>query len=84
MERVGANTATPFRVRFPDGAEYRNSDAAPAFTLLVRDERALRRAALYGHVGVLECRLSPALAPEAGHEPGIAAQVLVDVVSIAD
>src|SRR3954470_6740865 len=54
MERVGANTATPFRVRFPDGGEYRNSEAVPAFTLLVRDERALRRAALYGHVGVLE------------------------------
>jgi len=54
MERVGANTATSFRVRFPDGGEYRNSEAAPAFTLLVRDERALRRAALYGHVGVLE------------------------------
>src|SRR3954463_619070 len=54
MERVGANTATPFRVRFPDGDEYRNSEAVPAFTLLVRDERALRRAALYSHVGVLE------------------------------
>jgi cyclopropane-fatty-acyl-phospholipid synthase len=54
IERVGASTATPFRVRFPDGAEYRNSEGPPAFTLLVRDERALRRAALYGHVGVLE------------------------------
>jgi cyclopropane-fatty-acyl-phospholipid synthase len=54
IERVGASTATPFRVRFPDGAEYRNSENPPAFTLLVRDERALRRAALYGHVGVLE------------------------------
>jgi len=54
MERVGASTATPFRVRFPDGAEYRNSESPPVFTLLVRDERALRRAALYGHVGVLE------------------------------
>src|SRR3954453_13351576 len=54
MERVGANTATPFRVRFPDGVEYRNSKAVAAFPLLVRDERAPRRAALYGHVGVLE------------------------------
>jgi len=54
IERVGANTATPFRVRFPHGTEYRNSESPPAFTLVVRDERALRRAALYGHVGVLE------------------------------
>jgi cyclopropane-fatty-acyl-phospholipid synthase len=54
IERVGANTATPFRARFPDGAEYRNSESPPAFTLSVRHERALRRAALYGHVGVLE------------------------------
>ncbi|HXJ49853.1 MAG TPA: cyclopropane-fatty-acyl-phospholipid synthase family protein [Burkholderiales bacterium] len=54
IERVGANTATPFRVRFPDGSEYRNSESPPAFILSVRHERALRRAALYGHVGVLE------------------------------
>jgi len=54
MERVGRRTATPFRVCFPDGTEYRNADSAPAFTLSVRNERALRRAALYGHVGVLE------------------------------
>ena len=54
IERVGANTATPFRVRFPHGTEYRNSESPPAFTLSVRHERALRRAALYGHVGVLE------------------------------
>jgi len=54
MERVGESTATPFRVRFPDGTEYRNTESAPAFTLSVRNERALRRAALYGHVGVLE------------------------------
>jgi cyclopropane-fatty-acyl-phospholipid synthase len=54
MERVGERTATPFRVRFPDGAEYRNAESAPAFTLVFRNERALRRAGLQGHVGVLE------------------------------
>jgi cyclopropane-fatty-acyl-phospholipid synthase len=54
MERVGQRTATPFRVCFPDGTEYRNAESPPAFTLSVRNERALRRAALYGHVGVLE------------------------------
>jgi len=26
IEGVGARTATPFRVRFPDGAEYRNAE----------------------------------------------------------
>jgi cyclopropane-fatty-acyl-phospholipid synthase len=54
MERVGSRTATPFRVRFPDTTEYRNLDGPPAFTLIFRSERALRRAGLYGHVGVLE------------------------------
>jgi cyclopropane-fatty-acyl-phospholipid synthase len=54
LERVGQRTATPFQVRFPGGAEYRNSQSPPAFTLSFRSERALRRATLYGHVGVLE------------------------------
>jgi cyclopropane-fatty-acyl-phospholipid synthase len=54
IERVGARTAIPFRVAFPDGTEYRNADGAAAFTLSFRSERSLRRAALNGHVGVLE------------------------------
>jgi cyclopropane-fatty-acyl-phospholipid synthase len=54
MERVGSRTATPFRMRFPDGTEYRNAEGPPAFILSFANERALRRAALYGHVGVLE------------------------------
>jgi cyclopropane-fatty-acyl-phospholipid synthase len=54
MERLGQRTTTPFRVKFPDGAEYRNIEGAPAFTLIVRTEETLRRVALYGHVGVLE------------------------------
>ena len=54
IERVGRRTATSFRVRFPDGTEYRNSGATPACTFNVKDERVLRRAALFGHVGVLE------------------------------
>jgi cyclopropane-fatty-acyl-phospholipid synthase len=54
IERVGERTDISFRVRFPDGGEYRNADSAPAFTLVFASERALRRAALYGHVGVLE------------------------------
>mgnify|MGYP001240610431 CR=1 FL=1 len=54
IERVGERTEISFRARFPDGTEYRNADAAAAFTLLFRSERALRRVALYGHVGMLE------------------------------
>ena len=54
IEEVGRRVATPFCVRYPDGTGYRNAEAAPLFTLWVRTERALRRAALYGHVGVLE------------------------------
>jgi cyclopropane-fatty-acyl-phospholipid synthase len=54
IAEVGRHTATPFCVRFPDGTVYRNSETTPAFTLWFRSERALRRAALYGHVGVLE------------------------------
>src|SRR4030095_2864661 len=54
VERAGARTATPFRVRFPDGAEYRNSEAPPAFTLFFRSDRSLRGSTLHGPVGVLE------------------------------
>jgi cyclopropane-fatty-acyl-phospholipid synthase len=54
LEQVGQHTAIAFRVRYPDGAEYRNAESPPAFTLTFRNERALRRAALHGHVGVLE------------------------------
>jgi cyclopropane-fatty-acyl-phospholipid synthase len=54
IERVGARTPIPFRVRFPGGDEYRNSESPPAFTLFFKTERSMRRAALHGHVGVLE------------------------------
>jgi cyclopropane-fatty-acyl-phospholipid synthase len=54
VERVGSRTATAFKVRFPEGAEYRNLEGSPTFTLIFRTQRALRRAGLYGHVGVLE------------------------------
>ena len=54
LDRVGQATDTPFRVRFASGGEYRNSDAAPAFTLIFNTTRAERRAAMLGHVGMLE------------------------------
>jgi len=54
LDRVGQATDTPFRVRFVSGREYRNSDELPVFTLIFNSVRAERRAALYGHVGMLE------------------------------
>src|SRR5918996_442546 len=54
LEHVGQASATPFRVRFPSGGEYRNTDAAPAFTLTFNSRRAQSRVAMYGHVGLLE------------------------------
>jgi cyclopropane-fatty-acyl-phospholipid synthase len=54
LDRVGNATAMPFRARFASGREYRNSDEPPAFTLIFNSARAERRAALYGHVGMLD------------------------------
>jgi cyclopropane-fatty-acyl-phospholipid synthase len=54
LDRVGQATDTPFRARLASGREYRNSDEPPAFTLIFNTVRAERRAALYGHIGLLE------------------------------
>jgi cyclopropane-fatty-acyl-phospholipid synthase len=54
LERVGQRTATPFRVRYASGREYRNADGAPEFTLVFKTARAERRALTAGHVGILE------------------------------
>ncbi|MGH8741285.1 MAG: class I SAM-dependent methyltransferase, partial [Burkholderiales bacterium] len=54
MDHVGQATETPFRVRFASGGEYRNTDAAPAFTLIFNSVRAQRRTVLQGHIGLLE------------------------------
>ncbi len=54
LDRIGQATDTPFRARFASGREYRNSDEPPAFTLIFNTVRAERRAALYGHIGLLE------------------------------
>ena len=59
MERAGRLTATPLRVRFPSGHEYRNSEAAPAFTLTFKNERAKRRTVLYGFDEVYVLRDAP-------------------------
>jgi cyclopropane-fatty-acyl-phospholipid synthase len=54
LDRAGKATSIPFRARFASGREYRNSDQPPAFTLIFNTRAAERRAALYGHVGILE------------------------------
>ena len=54
LDRAGKATSIPFRVRFTSGGEYRNSEQPPAFTLIFNTARAERRAALFGHFGILE------------------------------
>jgi cyclopropane-fatty-acyl-phospholipid synthase len=54
MRSIGAATAVCFRVVFPGGGAYQNHDRAPDFTLSFRNRRALRRIAMFGHVGLLE------------------------------
>jgi len=54
LRQVGSRTAIPFAVRFPDGAQTRTRNAAPAFTLVFRDARAYYRMAAFGYVGLLE------------------------------
>ena len=54
LRRVGERTSIPFAVRFAGGGEYRNSESAPAFTLVFRKPRAYWRIAAFGHVGLLE------------------------------
>ena len=47
-------TAISCRIVFPDGTEFRNSDAPPRFTIRFRNRRGQRRLMRYGHVGLLE------------------------------
>ena len=47
-------TTIPCRTVFPDGTEFRNSDAPPRFTIRFRNRRGQRRLMAYGHVGLLE------------------------------
>jgi cyclopropane-fatty-acyl-phospholipid synthase len=54
MRSIGASTAVCFRVVFPDGAAYQNHERAADVTVLFRNRRALRRIAMFGHVGLLE------------------------------
>src|SRR5688500_13034942 len=54
LDRVGQRTATSFRVRLANGAEYRNANEPPAFTLVFHTPKAQKRTVTWGHVGLLE------------------------------
>jgi cyclopropane-fatty-acyl-phospholipid synthase len=54
LSSIGESTGVPFRVVFADGTDYRNSQAAPAFTLVFKSRAAQARVLRYGHVGLLE------------------------------
>ena len=82
---MGKGTGIPFAVRFAGGGEYRNSDQPPAFTLVIRSERAYARIAAFGHIGLLESYFdgqidiegSPAKAMAVGLESGVAGHNLL-------
>ena len=44
----------PCRIVFANGNDYRNSEAAPRFTIVFRNRRGEMRVLRYGHVGILE------------------------------
>src|SRR4051812_34719635 len=54
LEAAGPHTEVCFRVELPGGAAYQNHATGPAVTLCFRTARGVRRAAMYGHVGMLE------------------------------
>jgi cyclopropane-fatty-acyl-phospholipid synthase len=54
IRTVGERTDTPFVVRFPGGIQYHNSPRPPAFVVTFNNVRALRRTALFQHVGLLD------------------------------
>lgn len=54
LDAMLKGSAVPCRVVFSSGAEYRNSDAPPAFTIAFRRRRGEFRLLRYGHVGLLE------------------------------
>jgi len=58
LETLGNRTSIPFCIVFADGSEYRNRDAAPAFTLHFRTRGAERNLATFGHVALFESYFS--------------------------
>jgi cyclopropane-fatty-acyl-phospholipid synthase len=51
---IGDKTKVALRVVFPDGHNFRNCEGPPEVTLFLRNARALRRVALFGHAGLIE------------------------------
>lgn len=80
LRKVGERSGVPFAVRFAGGGEYRNREAAPAFTLVFNRAAAYARIAAFGHIGLLESYFdgeldiegSLAAAMAAGLEGGVA------------
>ena len=54
LEAMLRGSTIPCRIVLPDGAEFRNGEAAPKFTLVFRNRRAQHRLMRFGHVGLLE------------------------------
>ncbi|MCD6041862.1 MAG: class SAM-dependent methyltransferase [Burkholderiales bacterium] len=54
LRHAGERTPIPFAARYHDGAEMRTRQGGPEFTIVFRSPRAYWRAALFGHVGLLE------------------------------
>jgi cyclopropane-fatty-acyl-phospholipid synthase len=54
LRRVAERAATPFAVRFAAGGQLRVGAGEPAFAVVFRTAAAERRAALFGHIGLLE------------------------------
>jgi cyclopropane-fatty-acyl-phospholipid synthase len=54
LARFGERVPTPFAVTFPGGGQFANQDGEPEFRLVFRNDRALRRVAAFGHIGLLE------------------------------
>jgi cyclopropane-fatty-acyl-phospholipid synthase len=54
LDTMLQGTAIPCRIVFASGAEYRNSDEPPQFTIIFRTRRGELRLLRYGHVGILE------------------------------
>jgi len=54
LARFGERVPTAFAVTLPGGRQFANQDGEPEFRLVFRNDRALRRVAAYGHIGLLE------------------------------
>jgi cyclopropane-fatty-acyl-phospholipid synthase len=54
LDTMLQGTSIPCRIVFSNGAEYRNSESPPQFTIIFATRRGELRLLRYGHVGLLE------------------------------